>query len=276
VQTWLVNGRLQNAISLDDRGLAYGDGLFETIAWRRGQPRFFDRHLARLREGCRRLDIPAPPDAAIADEIGIAAAGSERGTVKIIVTRGCGRRGYAWEADIVPSRIVGFDPAPAEGRPAAGGASVVYCDTPASCNPRLAGLKTLNRLDNVIARAELRGRRAEEGLMFDDENRLVGGTMSNLFVVRNRELATPLLDRAGVRGVMRDVVMERAREAGIACREIGIARSFLESADEIFLTNALTGLRPVTLCGSSRLEAGPVTATLRAALLECGVEECAA
>lgn len=275
MQTWLVNGQLQNVISLDDRGLAYGDGLFETIAWRQGQPRFLDRHLARLREGCRRLDLPAPPAAAIADEIGLAAASSQTGTVKIIVTRGCGRRGYTWEAGIVPSRIVGFDPEPSIVRPPAGGVSVVYCDTPASRNPRLAGLKTLNRLDNVIARAELRARSADEGLMFDDEARLVGGTMSNLFVVHNRELATPALDRAGVRGVMRDVVMERAREAGIACREISIARSFLESADEIFLTNALTGLRPVTLCGASRLDPGPIAATLRAALLEVGVEECA-
>jgi 4-amino-4-deoxychorismate lyase len=277
VQTWLVNGCTGSLIPADDRGLAYGDGLFETIALRRGLPRFLERHMARLAAGCVRLGIPPPASGTIAEEIGLVRAGCEAGTVKVIVTRGTGPRGYRWRPGQMPTRMVGFDPEDGRHHRARGeGVVVVHCRTPASSNPVLAGMKTLNRLDNVLARAEwTNDEDAQEGLMFDSQGCVTGGTMSNLFVVRDGRLLTPALTRCGVRGVMRDLVIEQARAAGIDVTEREIAREELAVADELFLTNALIGLWPVGRCGDRPCRPGDVTRRVATALAQVGVEECA-
>ena len=275
MQTWLVNGHFDHVVEADDRGLAYGDGLFETIAVRNGVPRFFDRHIARLLDGCRRLNIPDPPAQRIADEITRLIAGVRRGTAKIIITRGIGPRGYRPPAAATPTRAIGFTPDDGDlRRGLPNGIRVISCRTPVSCNAALAGLKTLNRLDNVLARSEWQDDGVSEGLMCDSGGRLIGGTMSNLFMVRDGRLLTPALDRCGIHGIMRAVVMESAARIGLAAEATEIGALDLEQADELFLTNALIGLWPIASCSGRALDIGPVTGAIAADLAARGVEEC--
>jgi len=232
--------------------------------------------MARLRDGCRRLSIPEPDTELIAAEIGRLRGDHPKGTVKVIVTRGSSRRGYGFRANLVPTRIVRFDSAatavagPGDGN----GERIAICRTPASLNPRLAGLKTLNRLDNVLACAEWQDTDCSEGLMLDPEGRVIGGTMSNVFVARAGRLLTPSVERCGIRGVMRAVVMEAAQDIGLPVQECEVSLRNVEQAEEIFLTNALSGLRPVGNCAGRAYRVGPVTLAIAAALRDRGVNEC--
>jgi 4-amino-4-deoxychorismate lyase len=272
--SWLVNGIPGDFVGADDRGLHYGDGLFETIAIRRGVARFLDRHLARLVHGCRRLAIEEPDTRLIEAEIDVLKGPRQKGTIKVIVTRGPGPRGYAPPENSRTTRLVGFaESEDFPGKDPPSGVSVIFCRTPASINPALAGLKTLNRLENVLARSELTSHAADEGLMCDSDLRVIGGTMSNVFMVREGMLVTPSLERSGVRGVMRSAVIDAARGAGIPVVETNISTSELARADEVFITNALTGIRPVIDCSGRPHEVGPVTRSIAGILRDCGVEE---
>lgn len=271
---WLVNGVATRLITADDRGLHYGDGLFETIAIREGKPRLFERHIARLAEGCGRLGIAPPDKEAIRDELARLTGPRARGTAKIVVTRGPGPRGYQPPVHAVPTRLVGFSAAgTAADRPRAAGLRAVVCRTPASENSCIAGLKTLNRLDNVLARQEVAERAADEGLMPDAAGNVVGGTMSNLFAVIDGKLLTPLLARCGVRGIMRGLVLEAACGAGIDVTEGDIPLQSLAHADELFVTNALSGVRPIVEIEGQALRVGTTAVRISRILREHGIRE---
>lgn len=273
MQDWLVNGVAGAAIGVDDRGLAYGDGLFETIAWRRGAARFAELHWARLTTGCERLGLPLPPLDAIRDDIARLATGHVRGTLKVMLTRGPGLRGYAPPPSPRPTRIAGFVAETTPGG-AATAARCRSCATIAASSPTLAGLKTLNRLDNVLARAETVKAGADEGLMWDAAGALVGGTMCNIFVLHGEALLTPRLDASGVRGIMRQVVIEEAAALGVAVQEARIGRNDLAGARAAFLTNALTGLRPVASIDGRLLDCDDgLVRAIAARLARRGVEE---
>jgi 4-amino-4-deoxychorismate lyase len=274
---WLVDGNPAGAVPVTDRGLSYGDGLFETIAWRDNRPRFFDWHMERLAEGCRRLGFRCPAEKTLLSEMEAAAAGHADGTVKIIVTRGSGPRGYAAPRAPQPRRIVGYvrNTDAASSATGAGGITLRFCRTPISANPVLAGLKTLSRLDQVLARSEWQDPGIAEGLMQGPDGKVVCGTMSNVFLVKDRRLLTPDLTVCGVRGVMRRVVIETAQQLGIETAEVQLSRHDIMSAAELFVTNALIGLWPVAHCGRHAFEIGTVTTTLCRALQARGVTECA-
>ncbi len=250
---------------LTDRGLHYGDGLFETIACRDGEPRFLGEHLRRLALGCERLAIGLAARSAVVDEIGRLAAGRDRAIIKVLVTRGpATARGYAPRGDERASRIVLRYGWPEEDpRCASEGVAVRIADFTLAENPRLAGLKHLSRLEQVLARAELEGTALDEALLLSRSGCLVSGTMSNVFVISGGRIATPRLDRCGVDGVMRRVVMRAAGEAGLAVEEARITRPDVEAADEIFLTNARIGIWPVRALGSRTLAPGAVTRRLQ-------------
>lgn len=277
MEVWLVDGNPAGAIPVTDRGLGYGDGLFETIAWRDSRPRFFDWHMERLADGCRRLGFKCPTEKILLADMGAATAGHADGTVKIIVTRGSGPRGYAPPRAPQPRRIVGYfrNAHAASSATGAGGIALRFCRTPISANPVLAGLKTLSRLEQVLARAEWQDPGIAEGLMQDPDGNVVCGTMSNLFLVKDRRLLTPDLAVCGVRGVMRRVVIEAAQQLGIETAEVQLSRHDVMSAAELFVTNALIGLWPVTRCDQHAFELGTVTAALCRALYARGVGECA-
>ncbi len=250
---------------ITDRGLHYGDGLFETIACRDGKPRFLGDHLERLTLGCERLAIELGPRGGLIEDIARLAAGKARALVKVLVTRGpATARGYAPHGDERPSRIVLRYGWPAEDpRSSEQGVTARIADFTLAENPRLAGLKHLNRLEQVLARAELVGSGLAEALLLGRSGCLVSGTMSNVFVVSGSRVATPRLDRCGVAGVMRRVLMRAAAASGIAIEEARITRQDLEAADEIFLTNVRIGIWPVRALGPRELGAGPLTRQLQ-------------
>jgi 4-amino-4-deoxychorismate lyase len=271
----LVNGSEARTVAAEDRGLAYGDGLFETLALRAGGLRFVDAHLARLARGCARLGIPTPDAGLLREQLAAVSDGVAHGVVKILLTRGPGPRGYAPPASPEPTLIVSCHP----GEPPTGVAAplrVRDCATPVASSPALAGLKTLNRLEQVLARAEWRDPAIGEGLMRDDAGWYAGGTASNLFIVRDGTLLTPGLGRRGVRGIMRDVVLAASARLGIPSAEADLGRADLDGASEMFLTSALIGIAPVGEFDGRPLAVGPLTRRLRAELALAGVGECAA
>ncbi len=240
----LINGELTDAVSTRDRGFQYGDGLFETLAVQRGTPLLLDKHLARLGAGAERLGFQVSP-ALLRQEAEQLCRGVERGVLKIIVTRGISGRGYRGDPTATPTRVLSLSDWPAYSASyVKEGVDVRLCRTRLAAQPALAGLKHLNRLEQVLARAEW-GDEYAEGLMQDESGNIVEGTMTNVFLVRDKALVTPALERCGVEGIMRAEVLERAARLGIAYRIETVTPEQLEQAQEIFLTNCLIGLWPV-------------------------------
>jgi len=267
--TILVNGEPASTVSVFDRGFQFGDGLFETIPVYRGVPLLWERHLARLARGAARLGIVAPsPDLLTSEAQRLCAAGGDgRAVIKIILTRGIGTRGYAADSASAPTRVVYRTPwpdYPAES--ARDGVSLHVCDTPLSGNPRLAGIKHLNRLEQVLARAEWRNEHAD-GIMCHDGN-VIEGTRSNVFIVADQMLRTPDVSACGVEGVMRAVVLETASRLGIRCEVARLTLADLDQASEIFITNSLIGAWPVRHVRARNYSVGPVTRTIQEAIRE--------
>jgi 4-amino-4-deoxychorismate lyase len=261
-----INGRRGTVIDCRDRGLQYGDGLFETMLVRRRHIRLLELHLERLTEGCRRLRL-AIPAAAIEREITLRARQCNEGVLKLIVTRGRGARGYRPAGDERCTRVLSLNAVPAA---QSGARTVRLCRTRLGINPDLAGLKTLNRLESVMARAEWRNERIWEGLMRDVEGGVVCGTMSNVFLRRGSTLMTPALDRCGVAGVMRRWVLEQARELRLRVWQGRLPVEAFRDAEEVFMTNAVVGVVPVGLIQSGpqrlRLPSTETAERLRACL----------
>jgi 4-amino-4-deoxychorismate lyase len=248
------------ALSAYDRGLQYGDGLFETIACPDGRPRFLAEHLQRLSEGCRRLHIPWNGAELLREEVGRTAAGV-RCIVKVIVTRGeTSARGYAPLPTAGPTQIVLRYPWPAVPRDIqARGMCVQLGAMRLAENERLAGIKHLNRLEQVLARAEWSDPAIGESLLSSRSGELISGTMSNVFVVGEKSLRTPRLESCGVHGIMRGVVIREARAAGLDVGELPIAWSEVRHLGEAFLTSSVLGVCPIRELDGRPLTIGPLT-----------------
>lgn len=274
---WLINGARTHSLPADDRGLAYGDGLFETMAVRDGELRFAAAHFSRLAKGCARLGIAYPGTGLLLAEAAEIVTGYQTATLKIIVTRGPGKRGYAADNSVKPTRLLGISSAAVYPLTYyADGIALRWCTTIASQNSSLAGLKSLNRLEHVLARSEWSDTDTQEGLMCDDSGHVISGCMSNLFVVSQGELLTPSMEHSGIRGTMRQRVIDLWRNAGGVSRETRLSKDAVSGADELFLTNALIGLWPVSSLAGNAYLVGPLTRRLMAMLAEAGVSECAA
>jgi len=264
----LINGEPDERVRVHDRGFQYGDGLFETLAVVRGVPLLWERHLRRLLRDAARLGIgiPAETGAELRAEADRLCQGAERAVLKIILTRGASGRGYAPPADAVPTRVVSLSPW-ADSLSRTHGASVKFCDTIVSRNRALAGIKHLNRLEQILARREL-ATNYDEGLMQDETGHVIEGTMSNVFIVSHGALLTPDLSYSGVAGVMRELVLECAPALALACRITTLTPEEILNAEEVFLTNSLIGSWPVTRVESRAYPVGPVTQRLCALVQE--------
>jgi 4-amino-4-deoxychorismate lyase len=254
-----------DTVAVVERGLAFGDGVFRTILVRGGRPLNWRWHRARLQADCATLLLPPPDERMLLAEIAQAAPGDA--TVKVTITRGRATRGYGIARDAMPTRIVSAFPAPAyPASHAESGVTVRRCEMVLSQQPRLAGAKTLNRLENVLARSEWDDPGIAEGLLGDAEGRVVEGTMSNVFIVAAGTLVTPALDRCGVIGAQRERIRELAAGAAIACSERPVPWSELVAADEVFLSNSLIGIWPVVRYERREWAVGSVTRRLHSLL----------
>lgn len=267
----LINGQSEDRINVLDRGVQYGDGVFETIAFRQGEAEFLSAHLQRLQLGCQRLkiDFPAPQLALLTAEFEqLCAAQIQDAVIKVIVTRGQGGRGYRYAAEMQATRILSVHPMPDYPAQHQQGITVRLCQHRLPPNPVLAGIKHLNRLDQILARNEWQDDSISEGLMCDQQAFFIEGTMSNLFIVKDTELYTPSLENAGIAGIMRLMVMQLAQQLNLNVSETTITAVDLQQADEVFLCNSLVGIWPVTfLIDWQQLWLkGPITSQLQQAL----------
>lgn len=253
----LVDGEISERVSVLDRGLHYGDGLFETMAVFQGTPRFWQGHVDRLANGCERLGLPVTPQAVLLREVQTVSAGQKRCVVKVIATRGTSGRGYAPESPARGNRVVCSWAWPDDpGELGQTGIRMRVCSLRLGVQPVLAGLKHLNRLEQVMARSEWDDRAVHEGLLLDADDHVVSAISSNLFLVFGERLLTPRLDRCGVRGVMRGAILSAFRPR---CEQRRITLDMLPEADEVFVCNAVRGIFPVTRIDHWEYAIGPVT-----------------
>lgn len=242
----LVNGEAIDSITAFDRGLQYGDGLFETIAVVNSRPCQWRRHLQRLQSGCERLGMRAPDVDTLLQEVHSLTGLLDRAVVKLIITRGNSQRGYAPPDTGQPNRILYLSDWPEDLQMRAdAGVRLRFCATRLGINPSIAGIKHLNRLEQVLARNEWRDGSILEGIMLDVQGRVVEGTMSNLFVEKNGRLRTPELSQSGVKGVVRELVLDVAMEMGLPVSETTINPDDLIQADACYITNSILGVRRV-------------------------------
>lgn len=223
---------------LDDRGAAYGDGLFETVLVRDGQPQLWLAHLGRLHRGCAVLGIPPPEPDALERLLMGAPAGLQ--VLKLVLTRGSGGRGYRPPQPAEPRLRHQWLPFAPNTRRWAEGVRVRLCHLRLGIQPLLAGLKHLNRLENVMARAEWDDDATAEGLLMDSDGRLVEATAMNLFWQRGDRLETPWLGRCGVAGTLRDTLLER-----LDIVEVDAGVDTLVSANAAWIGNSVQGVWPV-------------------------------
>jgi 4-amino-4-deoxychorismate lyase len=263
-----------------DRAAAYGDGLFETIAIRDSEPRLWPLHSERLQTGCARLGLPCPtPNVLLVElETAIGAAGiaTDFATAKLTVSAGTAGRGYQRDPNADPIVRISLHAArllPAQDYRS--GVSTRLCTTHLGVQPLLAGIKTLNRLEQVLARAEWKDENILEGLMLDTDGRLICGTMSNVFIVKESVLITPAITRCGVSGIMRrHLINLLQKEQGMECDVRDVMADELTTADEVFLTNSQFGVIPVRACTSLQWAVGPITRRAQAIAGASGVPEC--
>jgi 4-amino-4-deoxychorismate lyase len=265
----LVNGIQGDSISIRDRGLLYGDGVFRTICALDGKVMHWQLHYHKLKHDCSSLGIACPDFALLHAELDRILVQHPNGLMKLIVTRGPGSRGYAPPAQATPVHIWDISTLPDYPDDwATHGIKVRMCQLRLGRQPRVAGIKHLNRLENVLAAAESNDADVAEGLLMDAEGNVIEGIRSNLFLVSHGELVTPDLSRCGVAGVQRDRVMALAAQYKIPLQVRDVGLDEVKNADEVFVVNSVIGLWPVRELEQRRWQTFPVASRIRHYLAE--------
>jgi len=258
----LINGKQTTTIEATDRGLHYGDGLFETIEIINEQPVFLTQHLARLETGCFVLKIPFPSQELLIGEVRQLCKNITHGVIKIMLTRGSGGRGYRQPAPINVTRYIALHSYPSyPERYQKEGVSARFCTTRLGLNPLLAGLKHNIRLEQVLARSEWQ-EEYQEGLMLNLNDHVIEGTMTNLFVVKEGVVLTPKLDLSGIKGIIRQIVIDLCLKYKIPLQQIVMTKGFVLAADEVFVTNSVIGIWPIVQLQGRSYKVGDLTQRL--------------
>ncbi len=191
------------------------------------------------------------------------------------MTAGVTQRGYGRSRPTEPRIFVGvFQAAPVRQAAYARGVATILCETRLATGSATAGLKTLNRLEQVQARSECLPTGAFEGLTLDADGRPVCGTMSNVFIVKGNLIRTPSLERCGVDGTMRRHLLTLLDASELDSKVGDFSEADLVGADEVFLTNSQMGAIPVNRCGEYTWPVGPVTRQVMSLLADNGILEC--
>lgn len=260
----IVNGTEQGSISVFDRGLAYGDGIFETMLSIDGRIPLWHRHQQRLQDSLQRLAIPEIDMVAILALISPYLKANAEQIIKLIVTRGSSARGYSIPEQAHPTTIIYISERDNESRNVTKDAARLdFCSTTLGYQPLLAGIKHLNRLEQVMARKEVQEAGLDEGLMCGLQGEIIEATAHNIFAVQNNILYTPELNQAGVAGIMRSEVIRQAEILNIPLRITKLERDFILAADELFLCNSIHGIWPVCELGRQHYTSDRVTYLLK-------------
>ena len=278
-KTNMINGVIADYININDRALQYGDGLFETILCIDKKLYYWQQHYQRLQSSARKLDIKCPDEKLLLDDIRQLLDDEENKpdkpcAVKIILSRGIGKRGYKYPKKMDSNRFIMLSQLAADYSSLLPAqllcGDLFLCKTQASINETLAGIKHLNRLENVLAGNEWKNTTKKQyidGLMLNADQHVIECTMSNIFAVKNDRLLTPDLKRSGVRGVMRDEVIKLAATNDIDVSENNITIDELKIMDELFITNSLIGLKSVSKFDDTRYKEPQLTKLIFDALI---------
>jgi 4-amino-4-deoxychorismate lyase len=244
-----VNGQASDQVSVSDRGLLYGQSVFETIPICHQQPLLLEQHLRRLAAGCAVLAIPLDLELIHSEIIDFCSdLRANKVVLRVTVSMGEGERGYLNPRRPSPLRILSSHPFPSLSKSYwRDGIKVGLASVKLAAQPALAGIKHGNRLEQILARSEWQDD-WQEALILDQENNIIEGTQSNLFLRHENVLSTPSLKNCGVAGIMRDEVLALSDSIGVVSKIMSLSLSDLESADEVFLTNSVIGIWPVKQC----------------------------
>lgn len=249
----MVNGKLTDSITVADRGLQYGDGVWETLVVRDGKIMQLSRHLARLQKGVHALSIRGYRDALLLEELKqflsrnlTNTAQAQPCILKIIVTRGLGGRGYNPQGCKHPTRILSLHPWPDYPVDyASTGVKITLCNSRLSHNPALSGFKHLNRLEQVLARAEFDDH-FQEGLVRDHHGHIIEATMSNVFIVQaDKRIITPELSGCGIEGIARSCILDELQKMSVQVSVTNVSVEDVLQAQGVFLSNSVIQVWPV-------------------------------
>ena len=278
--TILINGIAADFLHINNRAIHYGDGLFETILCDNRQLLYWQRHYQRLQSSSTKLKIVCPDERLLLSDIKTLLDNTEQASdskyvIKIIISRGASERGYLFDKNSKETRIVMLsvlDPdyaALTTGRLLAG--ELYLCEQQVSINNGLAGIKHLNRLDNVLARNEWENSATTtiiDGLMLNANGHVIEGTMSNLFAIKDNQLITPNIECSGVKGVMRDVIIDIAKQNEIDVSINDMTLEELLSMDECFISNSLIGIKAVDRIADTSYQSDKLTKLIFEQLLK--------
>jgi len=256
----IINGQVGELIHAKDRGFTYGDGVFRSMLLHEGKINLWPQHFNKLKHDCISLGINCPSIKILAAELDQLIADQPEGVAKIVITRGIGTRGYSPISESNSTRVISISPSPQY--PdffSTNGVSIYICHLRLGHQPRLAGIKHLNRLENVLAAAEWQDPGIAEGLLLDEEGHIIEGTRSNLFLVKNGNLYTPDLSRCGVAGLQRDRVLEWATQNGVSTKITNLFLDDLLAADEAFMVNSVIGLWPIREMSGFKRDSFPIS-----------------
>ncbi|MGH8637722.1 MAG: aminodeoxychorismate lyase [Burkholderiales bacterium] len=263
----LVDGLVSEALSALDRGLAYGDGVYRTMRAESGRVLHWPRHHRKLEHDCARLGIACLAAPVLSADIARILRAEPDCVLKIIVTRGQGGRGFAPPMHTEPTRVVASFPLPPPPQDCdEHGVRVRWCSTRLAAQPALAGVKHLNRLENVLARSEWTDPTIAEGIMLDAGGDVVEGTMSNVFILEQGRLITPALERCGVAGVQRERLIALAERICRGCEVGSVSPQRLLAADQVYLLNSVIGAWWVSALEARTWKRSELTPVLQSAL----------
>ncbi|MBC7779506.1 MAG: aminodeoxychorismate lyase [Proteobacteria bacterium] len=244
------------ALAASDRGLRYGDGVFRTMRLRQGRVPAWPRHVRKLAADCGRLGFAVPDRSALERDLADLGARHPESVARITVTSGESARGYRRAQ---PARLTTLVQASAipdlPVRLRGDGVTLRLCTLRLARQPALAGVKHLNRLEQVLARAEWTDDEVHEGVMLDTAGDAICGTMSNLFALERARLITPDLSNCGVAGVQRERILDWAATQAIPATVEPLPLARLLAADAIVLSNSVIGVWWVSRLGSQRFAA---------------------
>lgn len=258
----IINGEVKSNVSIFNRNMQYGDGLFETCVAKDNKVLFWDNHFSRLNNGCDRLNIKKIANSVWLEDIkkALSLSSEKNCIVKLILSRGNSLRGYSYSKDIEPVRVVIVSQMNEYKTKET--YSLEFAISGFHSNPNLAGIKHCNRLEQILARTNML---ADEAIMLDENQSVVSVTQGNIYFIFGNKLITPKLERCGVIGSRRSIILELSRLTNLEVREDDISIKQLEKANEVFVSNSLIGIQPVTSIGDYYLTNNPITEKISAA-----------
>ncbi len=240
----IINGKPSGVIDINDRGLNYGDGFFTTAKVTAGEVQLWQLHRQRLQECAQRLGFGELNFAAIEDDVAtlLTEAPEQTFVLKVVITRGNGGRGYAPPSDVEATRIIRLLPYP-DTYPhlAKTGLSLSVAKTRLAQQPLLAGLKTLNRLEQVLVKQEAAQQQSDDVLVLDTNDHVIETSSANLVMYQQGQWYTPSLQQAGIQGVY---LAHLQQQLNIVSRNLLLAE--LLSMEAVYCCNSLMGLVPIS------------------------------